>query len=256
MNSLFNTVLDACYRVYKAVFLTPLRLVDLLLQSLLKNFREKGIRWPSLPWYHPNSHEFWPLLRCIQCVDEGVEVIFEGVLTINAMNFFCRLFTGEQRKDWQLREQHKKSSNILSGMVSRQKTLPWYHPHNDYFWGQICDVIISTERTVLVFQGQALHDGFRELVRDMSPAVVAPGGDFFVTSRELNQHLREWYDEHSESSMFNYWETVHPHLSEERDWRQYIIEQARMDVEFVTWRRKQLHREQLESLVNDVFNKT
>ncbi|HEY9758276.1 MAG TPA: hypothetical protein V6C97_24130 [Oculatellaceae cyanobacterium] len=225
------------------------------MKSLLKNLCDKIVMRSTVPpsedaWYHPASEAFWPSLRQVQYVNECVEVLFDGVLNTSANKFFSGILTGEQQLEWEARKNCKNRWHLNPWQPRKSEELPWYQPHNDYFWGQISNVRMSAKKTVLVFNGRALHDGFRLLVRGRSASVSAPGGDFLMTSQELSNSLREWYGKHSESTMFNYWATVHPEVLAQPNWRQHVIEQAAIEVELV--RRK----DQLKTLINDAFNTT
>jgi predicted acyl esterase len=224
------------------------------MKLLLKNLRDKVTMRTPAPlsadaWYHPANEAFWPSLRLVQCVNEHVEVFFDGALNINAIKFFSGILTGEQQLEWEARKKRKNVSYLNLWQNRRLEELPWYHPHNDHFWGQISDVRMSAKETVIVFQRQALHDGFRLLVRERKASVSAPAGNFLMTSCELSAWVQESYDKHSESAMFDYWAKAHPELLDHPDWRQYIVEQARIENEFVK------RQEQLKTVINDAFSK-
>jgi hypothetical protein len=224
------------------------------MKSLLKNLRDKVTKRSTVnlsedAWYHPASEAFWPSLRLVRRVNERVEVLFEGALNINAIKFFTGILTGEQQLEWQARKNCKNPWYLNPWQHRQLEEFPWYHPHNDCFWGQICDVRMSATETVIAFQGQALHDGFRLLVRERSASVSAPAGNFLMTSRELSTEIQQWYDKRSESAMLDFWANAHPELLDHPDWRQYIVEQARIENELGK------RQEQLKTVINDAFSK-
>jgi hypothetical protein len=198
-----------------------------------------------LPWFHPESREFWSLLSEVRYCNEGVELVFDGALSPGPLQFFCRLFRGEQESEWQRNNKKYKSSLKL-----RDSELPWYHPNNDYFWGQISDVRITAERTVLIFLGSALHDDFRLLLRQRQDTVRTPGGNFLLTSRDFAEWRKEWYPPRDEANMFNFWATHYPEIVDQADWREYIREQARINLELART------KEQLKNSINEVFSST
>ncbi len=232
------------------------------MKSLIKIFSSET---KPLPRFHPESGEFWSLLSAVHGWSEGVELVFDGSLTPGPLHFLCGILTGEQELEWRRlnkerddslkrqrqRQRQRQRLNKRLGSLSRPNSeLPWYHPNNDYFWGQIDDVRISAEETVLVFLGSALHDDFRLWLRQRQDTVRTPGGDFLLTSGDLADSREKWYSPREAAAMFNFWASHHPEIVDQADWREYICEQARIDREFAR------NKEQLKNSIDEAFPST
>lgn len=208
--------------------------------SLGKVVRSLHVRC-FLPWYHPDSPKFWGRLwqvRTSKINPEETQVIFQGPVTPELIKQLARPVRVQSLPD------HGKSREPSGG-------LPWYHPEGRQFWDRISRVEFIDDDIVLVFSGEgSLPDGFRELLRERRSSVLLSSESFLATTEEVVAAVRQWHDEWNARTphpALNFWAQYLPEEHRGADWREHVIEQARIDCEM------RRNKEQLKTLINEAF---